>query len=157
MRQPCRMMTGPNFNPRSPCGERLTTLHVAHGEGQFQSTLSLRRATAIPKALLSTVKISIHALLAESDRHVPLFPRQGLPISIHALLAESDLLLMSMPEDCVLFQSTLSLRRATIGCVYPSSPMLISIHALLAESDRFLFSIAIYSQISIHALLAESD
>ena len=55
----------------------------------FLSTLSLRRATLICPALGIVLRISIHALLAESDpgesdqRHL-------LGISIHALLAESD-------------------------------------------------------------------
>ena len=78
--------------------------------------------------------ISIHALLAESDR-----ARHGraaqTAISIHALLAESDgkpLLRQAAPFS---FLSTLSLRRATHddGCEVPDQA--ISIHALLAESD----------------------
>ena len=57
-----------NFYPRSPCGERLT------------SVLPTIPAPAI----------SIHALLAESDHRIHRqFPRQSR-ISIHALLAESD-------------------------------------------------------------------
>ena len=78
--------------------------------------------------------ISIHALLAESDGRVLLGPHRQ-DISIHALLAESDCIKTGQIDADRLFQSTLSLRRATIGhCgagVYPG----ISIHALLAESD----------------------
>ena len=102
-------------------------------------------------------------------------------ISIHALLAESDL-----PTDGLFFLdrrflSTLSLRRATGRHrgddrspihFYPRSPCGerqarrasrqqpagISIHALLAESDtRERASIKPIFSISIHALLAESD
>ena len=61
---------------------------------------------------MHTWKISIHALLAESDRGVNLFRFQTV-ISIHALLAESD----------------------EIQNAGANLHILISIHALLAESD----------------------
>ena len=57
--------------------------------------------------------ISIHALLAESDKRANSFPHAPPQISIHALLAESDVFV---------------LRKITITVD-------ISIHALLAESD----------------------
>ena len=123
-----------HFYPRSPCGERHGIFNLDGSAQQFLSTLSLRRATGAFDAgdgtfgFLSTLslrratvkravnplygKISIHALLAESDlfrlvcNAVPL-------ISIHALLAESDI--------------TRILKKATLP---------ISIHALLAESDE---------------------
>ena len=102
-----------HFYPRSPCGERLALL-TAGG---------------------TTILISIHALLAESDK-----------CCFVILLA------------VLLFLSTLSLRRATVTAIsirennenfYPRSPCgerprktpqnwrkpHISIHALLAESD----------------------
>ena len=124
-------------------------------------------------------------------------------ISIHALLAESDNSPNSQERPHTLFLSTLSLRRATTGgqsCnstlvhFYPRSPcgerlhmgvtvlgiQHISIHALLAESDPYgcyslRHSAHFYPRspcgerrcsskiisssivISIHALLAESD
>ena len=57
-------------------------------------------------------RISIHALLAESDRHQT---HQGGThhISIHALLAESDTWQRGSRITYVEFLSTLSLRRAT--------------------------------------------
>ena len=100
--------------------------------------------------------ISIHALLAESDRtghcHVKL-----VSISIHALLAESDTQTQKTPHFTNYF--------------YPRSPCgerpsvrstctgncSISIHALLAESDSSLLRFSASEVISIHALLAESD
>ena len=58
------------FYPRSPCGERLgISVHTTKG-----------------------IKISIHALLAESDPHIFGGVCQSWRISIHALLAESDTL-----------------------------------------------------------------
>ena len=102
-----------DFYPRSPCGERLFE-YIQAGTGiLFLSTLSLRRATTsiidtrldvidfYPRSpcgerpvqivvVIVCALISIHALLAESDR-VPLAESTAESISIHALLAESDL------------------------------------------------------------------
>ena len=102
-----------NFYPRSPCGER----HSKFPRLAWQFT------------------ISIHALLAESDRPGQIliividnfYPRspcgerptksdQGANnhgISIHALLAESDAVQIVIVVVYALFLSTLSLRRAT--------------------------------------------
>ena len=103
------------------------------------------------------LKISIHALLAESDGAVvDVIAEVG--ISIHALLAESDVTGTAKCFALNAFLSTLSLRRATWRAAfqrlrdsyfYPRSPcgerpfmgtntigrLYISIHALLAESD----------------------
>ena len=147
-----------NFYPRSPCGERPLPPHQ-----QKRSN-----------------RISIHALLAESDGQ-NLVNGVCLIISIHALLAESDrscqiiVIIVNnfyprspcgeRPDkaahclnDKMLFLSTLSLRRATLTTVlhwYHISR--ISIHALLAESDNNVLPAYAACGISIHALLAESD
>ena len=102
----------PDFNPRSPCGERRQSRGKPATWPEFQSTLSLRRAT-IPRSKTR---------------------RQG-GISIHALLAESDRLIGSMTIHLMEFQSTLSLRRATPDKLLHFVLNPISIHALLAESD----------------------
>ena len=57
-----------NFYPRSPCGERLHRIQNCGSCCLFLSTLSLRRATSSPAELRRWCEISIHALLAESDR-----------------------------------------------------------------------------------------
>ena len=103
--------------------------------------------------------ISIHALLAESDKRFHAADISTRRISIHALLAESDLWWGVRKAVGSLFLSTLSLRRATRDgrhprrnhrYFYPRSPcgerptmsdqgasnQPISIHALLAESDK---------------------
>ena len=124
------------FYPRSPCGERrIFTEYIKH-EGRFLSTLSLRRATTdIKPPNLSSMSVSIHALLAESDENRPrpsariygFYPRSPCgerhninssvntadKVSIHALLAESDFRAIHNAEIHKLFLSTLSLRRAT--------------------------------------------
>ena len=149
--------TQQNFYPRSPCGER-------HGPllrcGRYWH-------------------ISIHALLAESDRN-PGHEQQRTMISIHALLAESDSTLFYTQYRHLAFLSTLSLRRATFCPTCQWRRSVISIHALLAESDNngheqapcravFLSTLSLrratfpplllrsIHEISIHALLAESD
>ena len=124
----------------------------------FLSTLSLRRATEDIPELDTLADISIHALLAESDKgHVESMGRAPR-ISIHALLAESDSIgtlrtvsvrnfyprspcgerhpkTSSHPHNTI-FLSTLSLRRATEIYMDGYKIVYISIHALLAESDR---------------------
>ena len=129
----------------------------------------------------TVVKISIHALLAESDQDLIAKELALAAISIHALLAESDLMGCWQDTPHYLFLSTLSLRRATCNRLHPSpagshfyprSPCgerrfpvsahcldgWISIHALLAESDFAITDLTLLPfDISIHALLAESD
>ena len=131
-----------DFYPRSPCGERPRQFNGNNGK----------------------IKISIHALLAESDNS-PALLSNNQNISIHALLAESDV--EKVPADvyyqaflstlslrrattttitiCIvlIFLSTLSLRRATHLILYPKSAPYISIHALLAESDVYITTITI--------------
>ena len=85
----------------------------------FLSTLSLRRAT--PKDLrhcttylfLSTLSLR----RATSDQGAS--NQRGRQISIHALLAESDKMHALKLANSMLFLSTLSLRRATLHPKYP--------------------------------------
>ena len=78
-------------------------------------------------------------------------------ISIHALLAESDVNEIAYQRQINQFLSTLSLRRATWLRCWQLAARDISIHALLAESDCLYRLSLITLPISIHALLAESD
>ena len=79
-------------------------------------------------------EISIHALLAESDRSL-LLPVRGSRISIHALLAESDI--------------DAAVEVAHIRNFYPRSPCGERPHSTKKQVEYWI--------ISIHALLAESD
>ena len=124
--------------------------------------------------------ISIHALLAESDRPPRVATLFGGVISIHALLAESDTTtFLWNPVKWYFYpRSPCGERRVEAGFTrkpanfYPRSPcgerprknldddfasVIISIHALLAESDYNTRSDIVKAVISIHALLAESD
>ena len=80
-----------------------------------------------------------------------------LIISIHALLAESDRPWRILSPSLRGFLSTLSLRRATQLRKASDGGLIISIHALLAESDEKTMTDNKRTHISIHALLAESD
>ena len=148
------------FYPRSPCGERPSARSlVASLSRQFLSTLSLRRATAGQFCPGRTFQISIHALLAESDRHCAdtLWFRRH--ISIHALLAESDQAVpAATPRAGHFYPRSPCGERPhfhlytdlIVSNFYPRSPCgerlqgqcppgkepVISIHALLAESDH---------------------
>ena len=123
-----------DFYPRSPCGERLFHRYCYAASTRFLSTLSLRRATTARTQKAPSRGISIHALLAESDRYLINTYHRIFGISIHALLAESD------------YDTYAKVLRVNI-----------SIHALLAESDAALALLGHHVDISIHALLAESD
>ena len=133
-------------------------LMPSHNPCTFLSTLSLRRATSSPRARKSSESYFYpRSPCGERLVIIPLENPWGY-ISIHALLAESD---RTSNAHCVLdviFLSTLSLRRAT-GCQRGSGRRSgISIHALLAESDCVTCTrCGIAAPISIHALLAESD
>ena len=63
-----RRQPSADFYPRSPCGERRSRLSRPNRPPAFLSTLSLRRATKYCLHAAYTSYISIHALLAESDR-----------------------------------------------------------------------------------------
>ena len=80
---------------------------------------------------------------------------RAIPISIHALHEESDR--GGGYSSPMVFQSTLSMRRAT-GLAQPieGNPT-ISIHALHEESDHVSLDAAYRDHISIHALHEESD
>lgn len=97
---------------------------------------SLRRGTeASPPRQPGEGGISTVALLMESDG---VGGRRDVPISVistRALLTESDYGRSGSGKSRSLFQSTLSLRRATTEIWDVIAVITISIHALLAESD----------------------
>ena len=102
---------------------------------QFLSTLSLRRAT------IPFVQFLLHT-----------------PISIHALLAESDRFGRVTAAFCLHFYPRSPCGERPVNMDALCVAVLISIHALLAESDcTSTAQSAALPPISIHALLAESD
>ena len=146
----------PYFYPRSPCGERHNDSNNESTQIDFYPRSPCGERPKHKFMRVAPYSISIHALLAESDRLTT--TRQPLErISIHALLAESDapaaqtqtlggnfyprspcgerLAPCQSWHGVFLFLSTLSLRRATWSVDVPGWILGISIHALLAESD----------------------
>ena len=130
------------------------------------------------KARTTSARISIHALLAESDLwglmggsncddFYPRSPCGERRISLTHIIGFLEFLsTLSLRRatmhalifaNLVLFLSTLSLRRATLDRTSPLTSRTISIHALLAESDAGKDPQDLIAKISIHALLAESD
>ena len=140
----------PDFNPRSPYGERRPNHPPPCAAQRFQSTLPLRGATSYGRSRKMTDKISIHAPLTGSDHNLSpfLFPggisihapltgsdvieKQNLAhqiaISIHAPLTGSDYSFKLERTHVPLFQSTLPLRGAT------------GINALSADQQRLFQS-----------------
>ena len=147
-----------DFYPRSPCGERRGKYIPYPATWLFLSTLSLRRAT--PST--SGQRCFSPYFYPRSPCGERLGSRSSSmywqKISIHALLAESDAKLYGCTVDELLFLSTLSLRRATTrssnrlteaGYFYPRSPC--------GERHDYIAFCKEIGKISIHALLAESD
>ena len=139
----------------------------------------MRRATARKNLKRRCLPISIHALLAESDRKLPIreptalhfYPRspcgerpyrQGeeranQSISIHALLAESDYLGAGQSYDVCHFypRSPCGERPVQIVIIVVDTLFLSTLSLRRATgSDR---GTSCKTAISIHALLAESD
>ena len=103
---------------------------------RFLSTLSLRRATRLFLEIYTLFKNFYPRSPCGERRvvHVAQDPSPGR-ISIHALLAESDCARGPLRAKGPKFLSTLSLRRATKMKLLSQMTTDISIHALLAESD----------------------
>ena len=101
---------------------------------KFQSTHSLRSATYSCLELVEAAEVSIHALLAECDSggngraltDESFNPRT--PCGVRPSLSYHSKL-------CTTFQSTHSLRSATLLPVLTGAVKTVSIHALLAECD----------------------
>ena len=155
------METQRHFYPRSPCGERLTTLTTSRRTEQFLSTLSLRRATthadnrACKTAFLSTLSLrrATCRLGLGLVRRAYFYPRSPCGERHATILVLHNPQYFYPRSPCgerlvqprlypasTIFLSTLSLRRATSprrsSTVTPS----ISIHALLAESDQWFIN-----------------
>ena len=159
MRRPSLHAALSDFNPRSPCGERLNV-----SQNDFR-----------------TAMISIHAPRAGSDLCAALHCTQLFQISIHAPRAGSDspiwrtlytkklfqstlpvrgatLLIVIFATTLFTFQSTLPVRGATRRTAIIENKTVISIHAPRAGSDhRGRLRRPLPVGISIHAPRAGSD
>ncbi len=125
-----------NFYPRSPCGER-------------------------PKSREYATKyhpsISIHALLAESDKECTLSITNTAKF-LSTLSLRRATFNACCAEPIHAFLSTLSLRRATTGSKIQHPGQVLFLSTLsLRRATPCAGRIRFVSMISIHALLAESD
>ena len=88
-----------NFYPRSPCGERLDKRCQFNGDNGFLSTLSLRRAT-MDTLILANAVLFLSTLSLRRATQAKALKIAAHGISIHALLAESDRRRTHTPNDC---------------------------------------------------------
>ena len=102
-----------DFYPRSPCGERQSTGIKPILGKIFLSTLSLRRATQSSAKSTPEEEYFYPRSPCGERRQVTQTCHIEISISIHALLAESDRLPTALRTPHHKFLSTLSLRRAT--------------------------------------------
>ena len=109
-----------DFYPRSPCGERRNGCQADPAGQHFYPRSPCGERPQRART-----------------------PAWNFRISIHALLAESDGLVGGCDNVHYSFLSTLSLRRATLSNHQSVNYTLISIHALLAESDADCPSITV--------------
>ena len=146
------------FYPRSPCGERPPPYNLMIHHAKISIHALLAESDVIRMNWLRTAGvISIHALLAESDVRVCEFV-WGVSISIHALLAESDGAMAATITPTYEFLSTLSLRRATNGLeIIANNITYFYPRSPCGERPDDLGDRLGNYCISIHALLAESD
>ena len=124
---------------------------------EFLSTLSLRRAT-VEECANPEDQVDFYPRSPCGERQVERGAFVVISgISIHALLAESDRFRCDLGQHHRHFypRSPCGERRA--GCRPCRNQSRISIHALLAESDDAEADAVRREAISIHALLAESD
>ena len=153
----CTVLPHSDFYPRSPCGER----------------------PPAGKVIVTSVEISIHALLAESDRKPQLALKLDVYFYPRSPCGERRLWACNGPAGADFYPRSPCGERLlllySVGHLYvdfyPRSPcgerpvkskkgvetIVISIHALLAESDDSSYGALAGATISIHALLAESD
>ena len=145
----------------------------------FQSTLSMRRATRRYRRRRAGFRISIHALHEESDHQAHSLRQPSGKISIHALHEESDAVgrhrcfggrhisihalheesdpTMPYATNSEIFQSTLSMRRATRMPYSLHGPDSFQSTLSMRRATKLIFSALRLNHISIHALHEESD
>ena len=124
-----------HFYPRSPCGERPTNTHREQQGQHISIHALLAESDKSTRQVKQTYRISIHALLAESDRRHRGNDRRPIHFYPRSPCGERPSDRLQFIRYIIKFLSTLSLRRATRQIAIHTIHNKISIHALLAESD----------------------
>ena len=145
-----------SFNPRTPCGVRHHHRSYVRAENRFNPRTPCGVRPALADLDMINMWVSIHALLAECDSFREQDKRQDAgfnprtPCGVRPFMKGRN----GLPT---LFQSTHSLRSATVQVPEMICEARVSIHALLAECDDILPDNVLPALVSIHALLAECD
>ena len=143
------------FHLLSSC--TLSTLRAFNSSSFHPSSPQIHPFSMIPVTPQSNRPwVSIHALLAECDPPVAYTqvartgfnPRTPCGVRRHVQWS---------PHTGQGFQSTHSLRSATVARTGKVETIMVSIHALLAECDSDIVRLWKAVNVSIHALLAECD
>ena len=103
-----------HFYPRSPCGERRMLVESYSDNRHFYPRSPCGERRQVKQTCRVGTSISIHALLAESDKSQNKL-KEGIKIFLSTLSLRRATVALSHPVFLVLFLSTLSLRRATWG------------------------------------------
>ena len=126
-----------SFNPRTPCGVRPKLYKHQDSTNMFQSTHSVRSATMSRFMIVQLIKVSIHALRAECDLSPCLVPESWLRFNPRTPCGVRPFAFTDA-DRAEAFQSTHSVRSAT---VFPRPVLVVvavSIHALRAECDNWI-------------------
>ena len=147
-----------NFNPRSPCGERLHIVVRRHPRRLISIHAPRAGSDPFPQPA-HTDRANFNPRSPCGERLERVFYIISLTrISIHAPRAGSDIRTVCHRRVSAGFQSTLPVRGATIDQDKFVSSTIISIHAPRAGSDIYTLTPDIWAtRISIHAPRAGSD
>ena len=146
-----------NFYPRSPCGERPAKAARGRGGPYFYPRSPCGERPNLAQEVAKGLRISIHALLAESDRNPQAARHDAVNFYPRSPCGERRCSTRSSSAGA-LFLSTLSLRRATTSAQNQPPPVWIFLSTLsLRRATTPVLPGARLTDISIHALLAESD
>ena len=149
--------SGPeNFNPRSPCGERPAPPGQTMPRRRFQSTLPVWGATNPVRQTGCNDRISIHAPRVGSDLSPPKGASTPKNFNPRSPCGERRAGMLAA-ERAAVFQSTLPVWGATPAPGEVAGALGISIHAPRVGSDQIQFPPAGSAGISIHAPRVGSD
>ena len=146
-----------DFNPRSPCGERLVIFVPTRQRILFQSTLPVWGATdGTSEKPPDTTDFNPRSPCGERP-DIWRWPSAGRWISIHAPRVGSDYIPDFQAAKAAKFQSTLPVWGATEGLIVDVWVSRISIHAPRVGSDENVPARKVDEIISIHAPRVGSD
>ena len=134
---PCDSRCGAGyFNPRAPCGARLSARALSSSEANFNPRAPCGARLPL-NVFLCSLKKNFNPRAPCGARHPHLiYCGFTLIISIHAPRAGRDEVQICLRYEDYLFQSTRPVRGATIGDYDPPVVQYISIHAPRAGRDH---------------------